>query len=48
MAAKKPIVTPDMPVALQINKRVYSDLQPGERQSILSYLVAVTTLTIYW
>lgn len=32
---------------LVIGKRVYSDLQPGKKQSVLSWLVAVVTLTVY-
>jgi uncharacterized membrane protein (DUF485 family) len=32
---------------LVVGKRIYSDLQANERQSVLSYLVAVTTLALY-
>jgi hypothetical protein len=32
---------------LVVGKRIYSDLQAHERQSVLSYLVAVTTLALY-
>jgi hypothetical protein len=31
----------------RVGKRIYSDLQAHERQSWLSYLVAITTLALY-